>query len=222
MRISVIIPALNEEESISLVINEIPGYVNEIIVVDNGSKDNTPEVARNTGAKVISEKKKGYGHACLAGISVVSAPDIIVFLDGDYSDYPGDINLLVDPIISEGYDFVVGSRIKRRENNAIPIHSVAANIFFGILIQILYGVKFTDLGPFRAIKYDRLLELGMQHGAYGWTAEMQVKAAKMGFKIKEVNVRYRRRLGTSKVTGSPRASITAAIVIFWTILKLRF
>lgn len=222
MRVSVVIPALNEEASISQVIKEVPEHVNEIIVVDNGSRDNTAEVAKNAGARVVSEKRRGYGYACLTGISAADTPDIIVFLDGDYSDYPEDINLLVDPIINEDYDFVVGSRIKRREKGAIPFRSVFANILFGFLIQILYGVKFTDLGPFRAIKYDRLLELDMQHETYGWTAEMQVKAAKRGFRIKEVHVKYRRRIGESKVTGSPKASVKAAIIICWTILRLRF
>lgn len=222
MRISVIIPALNEEESIPKVIHEIQDYVNEIIVVDNGSEDNTAKVAETAGAKVVFEKRRGYGYACMKGISAANSPDIIVFLDGDYSDYPEDVNLLIGPIINDGYDLVVSSRMKLRKKDAIPFYSVFANRFFGFLIYVLYGVKFTDLGPFRAIKYDRLLEMDMKHTKFGWTAEMQIKAVKMGFRIKEVPVRYKRRIGESKITGSRIVSIKAGITILWTILKLRF
>ena len=220
-KISVIIPALNEEEAIGKVIKDIPEHVNEIIVVDNGSTDNTAKISREAGARVVFEKRKGYGYACLAGISAVKDPDIVVFLDGDYSDYPEDIDLLINPIIEEGYDFVVGSRIKRLEEGAMPFYAIFANLFFGFLIKLFYGVKFTDLGPFRAIKYDRLLELDMQDKTYGWTVEMQIKAIKKNFKIKEVDVRYKRRLGKSKITGSLTVSVKAAIKICWMIVNWR-
>ncbi len=219
MRISVIIPALNEEEAIGRVIKEIPDHVNEVIVVDNGSTDNTAKRSKEAGARCIFEKRKGYGYACLAGISAVENPDIVVFLDGDYSDYPEEMDLLINPIKEEGYDFVIGSRIKGLEKGAMPFYAVFANLFFGLLIKMFYGVKFTDLGPFRAIKYDKLLELDMQDKTYGWTVEMQIKAIKRKFKIKEVDVRYKKRLGKSKVTGSFTASIKAATKICWMIVN---
>jgi glycosyltransferase involved in cell wall biosynthesis len=222
MRISVVIPALNEEEAISRVIKDIPGYVGEIIVVDNGSDDRTAEEAGKAGARVIFEGNRGYGYACLAGIAAVGKPDILVFLDGDYSDYPEDMDALVEPIVKENYDLVIGSRIERREKGAMPLHAVAANIFFGFLIRLLYGVRVTDLGPFRAVKYHKLLELDMGEKRYGWTAEMQVKGIKMGYRIKEVPVRYRKRIGKSKVSGSLIASLKAGLKILHTIVKYRF
>lgn len=222
MKVSVIIPALNEERAISGVVKDILQYVNEVIVADNGSSDNTAEVARKAGAKVIFEKRRGYGYACLAGMSAVNSPDVVVFLDGDYSDYPEDISLLLEPIEKEGYDFTVGSRIEKREKGSMPSHAVFANLLFGFLIWTLYGMKFTDLGPFRAIKYSKLLELKMKDKTFGWTAEMQVKAAKKKLKIKEVQVRYRKRIGESKVTGSLKVSIKAGLKILWTIFRHRF
>lgn len=221
MRISVVIPALNEEEAVSRVIRDIPTYVDEIIVVDNGSTDSTAEIAKNAGARVLHEEKKGYGYACLAGIRAASRPDILVFLDGDYSFYPEDMDSLIEPVIKDGYDMVIGSRVEKRESGAMPLHAVAANLFFGVLIRLLYGVKVKDLGPFRSVKYNKMQELVMQEMRYGWTAEMLVKAIKKGYKIREVSVRYRRRIGESKVSGSPTASLKAGIKIFHTILKYR-
>ncbi len=221
MRIAVIIPALNEEEAISRVVEDVPDYVDEILVVDNGSTDETAVKAREAGARVIREDKKGYGYACLAGIKAAEAPDIVVFLDGDYSDYPEDMDSLLKPIIKDGYDLVIGSRMKYREKGAMLPHAVAANLFFSLLIRLLYGVRFTDLGPFRAVKYDKLLALNMREMRYGWTAEMQLKAVKKGYRVKEVPVRYRKRLGRSKVSGSPWASLKAALKIFQTIIAVR-
>lgn len=217
-----VIPALNEEDAITKVISEIPEYVYEVIVVDNGSTDSTRERALKAGARVVREDRKGYGYACLAGIKAAKNPDVIVFMDGDYSDYPQDMDILLKPIIEEGYDMVIGSRILKREKGAMLPHAVAANAFFGLLIRVLYGVKFTDLGPFRAVKYRRLLDLDMKEMRYGWTVEMQLKAVKKGYKIKEVPVRYRKRIGRSKVSGSILASLKAALRICFTILKLRF
>ncbi len=221
MRIAVIIPALNEEEAVSRVVEDVPDYVDEILVVDNGSTDETAVKAREAGARVIREDKKGYGYACLAGIKAAEAPDVVVFLDGDYSDYPEDMDSLLKPIIKDGYDLVIGSRMKYREKGAMLPHAVAANLFFSLLIRLLYGVRFTDLGPFRAVKYDKLLALNMREMRYGWTAEMQLKAVKKGYRVKEVPVRYRKRLGRSKVSGSPWASLKAALKIFQIIIAVR-
>jgi glycosyltransferase involved in cell wall biosynthesis len=221
MRISVVIPTLNEEGAISRVIKDIPGYVKEIIVVDNCSSDNTAEEAGKAGARVISESNRGYGYACLAGIAAAGKPDILVFLDGDYSDYPEDMDMLVEPIVKDGYDLVIGSRIERMEKGAMAPHAAAANMFFGFLIRLLYGVRVTDLGPFRAIKHPKLLELEMREKRYGWTVEMQVKAIKKGYRIKEVSVRYRKRIGKSKVSGSVIASLKAAFKILLTIVKYK-
>lgn len=221
MRIAVVIPALNEEEAISRVVEEVPGYVDEIIVVDNGSTDGTAQKAREAGARVIREERRGYGHACLAGIRAAGSPDIVVFLDGDCSDYPEDMDVLIEPIIREGYDMVIGSRMKHRERGAMLPHAAAANVFFSLLIRLLYGVRFTDLGPFRAVKYRRLLELDMREMRYGWTAEMQLKAVRKGFRVKEVPVRYRKRIGRSKVSGSPWSSLKAAFRILHIIFALR-
>lgn len=222
MRVSVVIPALNEEEAIGRVVREIPGYVNEVIVVDNGSSDATPEEAEKAGAKVVYEERRGYGYACLAGVRASSKPEVVVFLDGDYSDYPGEMDKLLKAILEEDCDLVIGSRMRMREPGAMPLHAVLANRFFAFLIRLLYGAGFTDLGPFRAIRHRRLLELDLREMRYGWTVEMQVKAVKRGFRIKEVPVRYRRRIGRSKVSGSLTASVKAALRILYVILRYRF
>ncbi len=222
MRISVVIPAFNEEEAISQVVREIPDYVDEVIVVDNGSTDATAVRAREAGARVIREERRGYGYACLAGVNAATSPDVVVFLDGDRSDYPGDMDILLKPILREDYDLVIGSRMKRREKGAMLPHAVAANYFFAILMRLLYGLRFTDLGPFRAVKYGRLLDLELREMRYGWTAEMQLKAVRRGYRVKEVDVRYRKRIGRSKVSGSPGASLKAALRIVYTIVALRF
>ncbi len=221
MQVAVIIPAYNEEQSIGKVVKEIPlTYVDEIIVVNNNSTDGTVEVARNAGATVLTETFQGYGAACLTGIDYCKRKnyDIIVFMDGDYSDYPEEIGLLLDPIIKENYDFVLGSRVLgKREKGALPLQSRIGSIIAGFLINLFWGVKYTDLGPFRAIKLDKLLELRMKDKWYGWTVEMQIKAAQKNYKIKEVPVRYRKRIGKSKVTGTIKGTVMASIIILKTI-----
>lgn len=224
----VIIPALNEERSIGRVIGDIPrDLATEIVVVDNGSTDSTARVASGCGATVVSEEKKGYGQACLAGIDYIKnssyPPDIIVFLDGDYSDYPGEIKNLVSPITNGGYDLVIGSRtIGERQKGALLPQAIVGNYVATRLIKLLYGVSFTDLGPFRAIRYDKLLSLDMRDRTFGWTVEMQVKAAKKGLRCTEVPVSYRKRIGTSKVTGTITGSFMAGVKIIWVIFRQLF
>jgi glycosyltransferase involved in cell wall biosynthesis len=224
--IFVIIPALNEEKAIGRVIHDIPkNLVQEIVVVDNGSSDGTAAAAYELGAKVISEPVKGYGNACLAGINHISSlslghPDIIVFLDADYSDFPEEMNKLIEPILDEDYDLVIGSRIAGDiECDAMPEHAVLANKVISKMISFLLRNRVTDLGPFRAIRYQALLSLEMQDKNYGWTVEMIIKAARKGLKIKEVPVKYRKRIGSSKISGSSIASIKAVIVITFSILR---
>lgn len=226
MNISVIIPAFNEETSIAKVISEIPGHlVNEVIVVNNNSSDDTERVSSDAGATVLNESIQGYGAACLRGIEYLKKrnPDIVVFLDGDYSDYPGEAELLVNPILNEGYDFVLGSRVLgRREPGSLPFHSIFGNTLSGILINLFWKVRYTDLGPFRAIKFEKLLGLNMKDQWYGWTVEMQIKAAKHNLKIKEVPVSYRRRIGKSKVSGTIKGSFMAGTIILKTIFVQLF
>ena len=223
MNIGVIIPAFNEEQSIGKVVASIPGnVVNEIVVVNNNSIDNTSAEARNAGATVLNETFQGYGAACLNGIQYLQNKniDIIVFMDGDYSDYPEEINLLVEPIINGQYDFVIGSRILgKREKGALPLQSRMGSIVAGFLIKLFWGQKYTDLGPFRAIKFDDLLKLKMKDKWYGWTVEMQIKAVKKKLRIKEVPVSYRKRIGKSKVTGTIKGTIMASTIILKTIFS---
>jgi len=205
-RIAVVIPALNEESSIGLVIQAIPRpLVSEIIVVDNGSTDSTATVARTSGATVLSELKRGYGTACLTGIrhALDHGAEVIVFLDGDFSDYPEDLPGLVRPILDQGYDMVIGSRmIGNRERGALLPQAVFGNWLACTLIRLFWGYRFTDLGPFRAVRSVALQRMKMRDPTFGWTVEMQIKAAKLKLKCTEVPVRYRKRIGTSKVTGT--------------------
>lgn len=224
----VIIPALNEERSIGRVIGDIPrDLVTEIVVVDNGSTDSTARVASGCGATVLSEGRRGYGQACLAGMNYIKnssyLPDIIVFLDGDYSDYPQEIKTLLSPITEDGYDLVIGSRtIGKRQKRALLPQALVGNYVATRLIKLFYGESFTDLGPFRAIRYDKLLSLDMKDKTFGWTVEMQVKAAKKGLRCTEVPVSYRKRIGTSKVTGTITGSFMAGVKIIWTIFRRLF
>ncbi len=226
MKSAVIIPAFNEEQSVGKVIESIPkDFISKIIVVNNNSTDKTALVAANAGATVLNESFQGYGAACLNGIEYLNNKkyDIVVFMDGDYSDFPNEINLLLDPIINNGYDFVLGSRVLgKREKGALPIQSRIGSIVAGFLINLFWGIKFTDLGPFRAIKYDQLLALKMQDKWYGWTVEMQIKAAKKKYKILEVPVSYRKRIGKSKVTGTVKGTVMASLIILKTIFKQLF
>lgn len=221
MNVSVIIPALNEEESIGKVIADLPKTcVEEIIVVDNGSIDRTAEVARAAGARVVQETRKGYGYACLAGIAVLNAPEIVVFLDGDYSDFPSEMSLLIQPILAGDAEMVIGSRIRgAREKGALLPQARFGNVLATFLIRLLFHVHYTDLGPFRAIRYEQLLAMDMQDKTFGWTVEMQVKAAKMGLRVCEVPVSYRKRIGQSKITGTVRGTILAGYKILTTIFR---
>ncbi len=225
-RIDVIIPAYNEEAAITLVVQEIPSLVREIIVVSNGSTDLTDQRAKEAGATVLREEKKGYGNACLKGIAHLKAkaldqqPDIVVFLDGDYSDYPEEMINIVSPIMEDDVELVIGSRATGdREQGAMLPQQIFGNWLATTLIRWFYGVQFTDLGPFRAITFEKLIALDMRDPTYGWTVEMQVKAAKMKLKVAEVPVRYRRRIGVSKVTGTVKGTILAGYKILWTIFK---
>ncbi len=223
MKTVVIIPAHNEERSIGKVIREIPSAeVDEVIVVNNNSTDKTAEAAAKTGATVLFEEYMGYGAACLTGINYCKekGADIAVFLDGDYSDYPEELSMLVEKIKNENFDFVIGSRILgQREKGALPFQSRVGNTLAGFLINLFWGVKYTDLGPFRAIKFDKLIELNMQDKWFGWTVEMQIKAAKNKYKIVELPVKYRKRIGKSKVTGTVRGTVMASVIILTTIFS---
>ena len=224
-KISVIIPAFNEENGVGQVIQEIPkDIITEIIVVNNASTDNTEKVAAQNGAIVLREAIPGYGRACLKGINYLSKsdtpPDIVVFLDADHSDYPEEIKELIKPIIENGVDLVIGSRaLGKKESGSMTPQQIFGNWLATRLLKILYGITFTDLGPFRAIRYSKLIELNMQDKTYGWTVEMQLKAAKQGFKCQEVPVRYRRRIGFSKISGTVKGTILAGYKIITTIFK---
>lgn len=224
-RITVIIPAFNESQSIGKVVNDIPkDRVQEIIVINNNSTDTTAEIALAAGATVLKEEKKGYGHACLKGLEHIAQqadkPDIVVFIDGDYSDYPEELVNVIEPIVAADYDLVIGSRaLGTKEKGAMLPQQIFGNWLATTLIRWLYDIRFTDLGPFRAIKYDRLLTIDMQDQTYGWTVEMQVKAAKLGMKCTEVAVNYRKRIGQSKVTGTIKGTIGAGYKILYTIFK---
>ena len=224
--IDIIVPAYNEEESIAMVIRDIPNkWIRNIIVCDNGSTENTAEVAKNSGAITIYQGLKGYGNACLKGMEYIEnleqSPDIIVFLDGDYSDHPDELELLIKPIIEQDFDMVIGSRaLGKLEKGAMQPQQIFGNWLATNLIRLIYGYHFTDLGPFRAIKYSKLIDIEMEDKDFGWTVEMQVKAAKRKLKCIEVPVKYRKRIGVSKVSGTLKGTILAGHKILWTIFKL--
>lgn len=224
--IDVIIPAYNEESSIGSVVGDIPvDLVRDIIVCNNNSNDATAQNALAAGAIVVDEPQPGYGAACLKGMEYIAAqeelPDIVVFLDGDYSDYPEEMPKLIKPIIENNMDLVIGSRaIGNMESGAMMPQQIFGNWLATTLIRFFYKYEFTDLGPFRAIRYDRLMDIQMQDRDFGWTVEMQVKAAKMKLKCTEVAVMYRKRIGESKVSGTIKGTILAGHKILWTIFKL--
>jgi len=225
--IKVIIPAYNEEASIGFVLRAIPTTVNEVIVVSNNSTDSTEQVAKDNGATVLKEPNKGYGYACLKGMEYVASletkPAIIVFLDGDYSDYPEQLTELVAPIIERDIDFVVGARVKElRANGSMTFPQQFGNWLATSLMSLFFKSKFTDLGPFRAIKYDKLLALNMEDKTYGWTVEMQLKALKKKFTYTEIPMKYRNRIGVSKVSGTVKGAIFAGIKILGWIFKYSF
>jgi glycosyltransferase involved in cell wall biosynthesis len=228
MAVIVIIPAYNEALSIGKVVTDIPKDigVSDILVVNNASTDDTERVAAEAGAIVLFEKNKGYGNACLKGMEYIAQlpkekkPQVVVFLDGDYSDYPEDMRALVKDIFTQKYDMVLGSRVLgSREKGALTPQQVFGNWLATTLVRWIYGIRYSDLGPFRAIRYTALLLLNMQDKNYGWTMEMQIKAAKMGLKIQEIPVRYRHRIGVSKVSGTLKGAIMAGYKILWTVAK---
>lgn len=225
--IKVIIPAYNEEASIGFVVREIPEIVSEIIVISNNSTDKTIEIAKNAGATVLSENRKGYGYACLKGLEYISSqetkPDIIVFLDGDYSDYPDELTKLIEPILNSDTDFVIGARVSGfREKNSMTPQQVFGNWLATFLMKLFFNAKFTDLGPFRAIKYQKLLALNMQDKTYGWTVEMQLKVLKQKMSYLEIPVHYKTRIGVSKVSGTVKGTVMAGIKIIGWIFKYAF
>ena len=223
--IRVIIPAFNEENAVGSVIQEIPEeLVTEIIVVNNASTDRTAEEAKRYGATVLHETKQGYGFACLKGMDYVSSlnenTDIIVFLDADYSDYPEEIGQLIAPIVDDSADLVIGSRaLGKRQKGSMTPQQLFGNWLATSLLKLFYNANFTDLGPFRAIRYKSLQELGMVDTTYGWTVEMQLKAVKNNLRCVEVPVRYRVRVGKSKVSGTVKGTLLAGYKILWTIFK---
>lgn len=228
MVIDVIIPAFNEERSIGLVIDELPRHlIREVIVCDNNSTDRTAQVGADAGATVVRENRPGYGSACLRGMSHIATrpaaeqPDVVVFIDGDHSDYPGQLPELLAPIERFGYDLVIGSRaLGKAERGSMTFPQIFGNWLATNLIRVFYGYEFTDLGPFRAIRYPALVALRMEDPDFGWTVEMQVRAAKAGLKCTEVPVGYRRRIGVSKISGTVRGTVLAGHKILWTIFKL--
>jgi len=222
--IKVIIPAYNEQDSIANVITEIPSVVSEIIVVSNNSTDNTVSVAENAGATVLTETQKGYGYACLKGMEYIASqnekPDIIVFLDGDYSDYPEELTKIIAPILTNDIDLVIGARVPElREKDSVTPQQIFGNWLACFLMKLFFKATFTDLGPFRAIKYNKLLALNMTDKTYGWTVEMQLKALKQQFSYVEVPVRYKKRIGVSKVSGTIKGAIFAGVKILTWIFK---
>jgi glycosyltransferase involved in cell wall biosynthesis len=219
----VIIPAFNEEDAIGKVVQSLPREViREILVVDNGSCDRTAEVARSAGARVVAEPRQGYGAACLAGIACLSdVVEVVLFMDGDFSDRSEEIPLLLKPIINHEADLVIGSRILgRSEKGALTPQQRIGNWLATRMIRLLYGFRYTDLGPFRAITVRALRSLNMQDRNFGWTAEMQVRALQQGLRVVEVPVNYRKRVGKSKISGTLTGSIRAGLKIPWTIAKL--
>jgi glycosyltransferase involved in cell wall biosynthesis len=225
--VAVIIPALNEEQSLPLVLGDLPP-VRQRIVVDNGSTDATAEVAAARGATVVAESQRGYGAACLRGLDTLrqsiaegaEPPEIVVFLDADYSDHPECLPELVVPIFEGRADFVLGSRLLgQRQAGAMPPQSVYGNRLACFLMRHLFGVRYTDLGPFRAIRYDRLCDLQMSDRNFGWTVEMQIKAARQGLRVLEIPVPYRCRVGSSKISGTLRGTVRAGTKILYTIAK---
>jgi glycosyltransferase involved in cell wall biosynthesis len=225
MKASVIIPVFNERESLPLVVADVPpGLVNEIVVVDNGSTDGTHLIARGLPVRLIHEARRGYGSACLAGLAALEAspPDVVVFLDGDYSDHPDEMPALL-AAIAAGADLVVGSRtLGHREPGALLPQARFGNLLACFLIRLLYGHRYTDMGPFRAIRWDACRRLRMRDTNFGWTCEMQVKALREGLRVAEVPVSYRRRVGVSKITGTVSGTLRAGYKILWTIARYGF
>lgn len=224
MKISIIIPAFNEEQAIGKVVGTLPkGLLDEIIVVDNGSTDNTAKIAAAAGARVVFEPRPGYGAACFAGAQASRDSDIIVFLDGDYSDDPDQLEMIINPVLHDEADLVIGSRITGDlEKNAIPLHGRLGNRFLVLMLRMLHGINISDLGSFRAIKTPALFKLNMEQMTYGWPIEMVVKAARHGLRLKSVPIRYRRRIGQSKITGTWKGTILATYFLLMVPMKYFF
>ena len=224
MKISVVIPAYNEEKAIGQVVRGVPdNSVHEIIVVDNGSTDDTADQAALAGARVVRETRSGYGSACLAGAKAAGDADIIVFLDGDRSDNPAQLKVIADPVINDQADLVIGSRIKGiLDPGAMPLHGRMGNRLIVSLLRMLYGIKITDIGSFRAIKAQSLFDLNMEQMTYGWPVEMVVKSARRGLRIQSVPIHYRKRIGESKVTGTLTGTVLATYYMFFVPLKYLF
>ena len=223
-RVSVVIPALNEEATIADVVRAVPRQIaSDVIVVDNGSDDRTVERAREAGARVVRESRRGYGSACYAGVRALAADcEIVVFIDGDGSEYPELMGKLVEPILEGTHDFVLGSRLRgRREPGSMSFAQVFAGRLIGLMLRALYGIHYTDMGPFRAIRHDALLGLGLREMTYGWPLEMQMRAARARLRILEVPVDYRRRTGgKSKISGTIRGTILAGTRILMTLTRI--
>jgi hypothetical protein len=222
----VVIPALDEEASLPLVLAALAGLprpVRRVVVADNGSADGTARVAEAGGAIVVAAPRRGYGSACLAGLDHLrrhGPPEVVVFVDADYSDHPEELPRLVEPLLAGDADLVIGSRVLgRRERGALLPQARAGNLVACLLIRLLYGHRYTDLGPFRAARWEALERLGMSDPDFGWTAEMQVKALAAGLRVAEVPVSYRRRLGVSKITGTVSGTLRAGYKILWTVLR---
>ncbi|MBI4515437.1 MAG: glycosyltransferase family 2 protein [Deltaproteobacteria bacterium] len=224
-RVAVIIPVLNEEGAIAPVVRAIPREVaDDIVVVDNGSSDGSAAAARRAGATVVSEPRRGYGSACWRGLEVIRGqpPDIVVFLDGDFSDHPEEMPRLLDPIAREQADLVIGSRVRGADPGALPPQARLGNALATALVRLLFGFRYSDLGPFRAIRFAALEQLDLRDRDFGWSIEMQVKAVLAGLRIQEVAVGYRRRVGVSKVSGTVSGALHAGWKIVATIVALRW
>jgi glycosyltransferase involved in cell wall biosynthesis len=221
VRVSVIIPTLNEARSIARVLADLPSdLVTEVIVVDSNSNDGTPEIAAKMGALVVQESRRGYGRACLTGLATASSPDVVVFLDGDYSDRPAELPLLLAPITEGRADITLGSRLReRRSAGALPWHQAFGNRLAASLIRLLYGLEISDLGPFRAGRADVLRGLALEETTYGWAVEMILKGALAGFRVVEVPVSYHPRIGKSKISGTLKGTVGAAWFIFSLIVR---
>lgn len=223
--IRVIIPAYNEQRSVGKVLEGIPaGLISEAIVVNNASTDRTREAAELAGATVLEESRMGYGNACLKGLDYLTGkdPDVVVFMDADYSDHPEEMPLLTEPILNDRADLVIGSRVRgNRESGSLTLPQRFGNWLATMLLRWFYGVSYTDLGPFRAIRYSSLKKMKMEDRTYGWTVEMQLKAAKHGLRCLEVPVSYRKRIGKSKISGTIKGTVLAGHKIIWTLIKYR-
>lgn len=221
--IAVIIPVFNEEQALPRVLADIPDdIVDQIVVVDNASTDRSSAVAREKGAHVVTESRRGYGSACLAGIAAAEGYEVLVFMDGDYSDYPDDMRQLLAPVLSGQADLVIGSRMSsRKARKAVPLQARFGNRLAALLMRLLFGIHCSDLGPFRVIRRDTLLDLDMQDRSFGWTVEMQLRACLRRLRVMEVPVRYRRRIGRSKISGTLTGSVRAGYKILKTILAYR-